>query len=119
MKTPTSEQLIPLLPAVIALIPSHGVRYTVLRLLLAAAILCKIHLQPPSVQISQLKISLNHTEEYIQEVTVEAPRSYSNLRDQMRRLCENKGVQLEGISVALQGHWSAHNQIPVALQRDW
>ncbi|KAJ7834896.1 hypothetical protein B0H14DRAFT_2590640 [Mycena olivaceomarginata] len=42
----------------------------------------------PSVQLSQLAVSLNHTEEYTQEATVEAPRSYSKLRDQRRRLCE-------------------------------
>jgi hypothetical protein len=88
MKTPTSEQLTPLLLAVIALIPSHGIRYTALGLLLAAALLCKIQLQPPSVKLSQLAVSLNHTEEYIQEATVEAPRSYSKLRDQRRRLLE-------------------------------
>jgi hypothetical protein len=39
----------PLLLAVIAFIPSHGVRYTALELLLAAVILCKIHLQPPEL----------------------------------------------------------------------
>ncbi|KAJ7857493.1 hypothetical protein B0H14DRAFT_2578382 [Mycena olivaceomarginata] len=61
---------------------------TALGLLLAAAILCKIHLQPPSVQLSQLAVSLNHTEEYIQEATVEAHRSYSKLRDQRQCLCE-------------------------------
>jgi hypothetical protein len=88
MKNPTSEQLTPLLLAVIALIPSHGVRFTALGLLLAAIILCKIHLQSLSTQLSQLAVSLNHTEEYIQEATVEAPRSYSKLRDQRRRLLE-------------------------------
>jgi hypothetical protein len=88
MKTPTSEQLTPLLLAVIALIPSHGIRYTALGLLLAAAILCKIHLQSPSMQLCQRTVSLNQTEEYIQEATVEAPRRYFELRDQRRRLCE-------------------------------
>jgi hypothetical protein len=88
MKTSTSEQLTPLLLALIALIPSHGVRYTALGLLLAAATLCKIHLQYPSMQLSQLEVSLNHTEEYLQEATVEAPRSYSKLSDQRRRLLE-------------------------------
>ncbi|KAJ7759707.1 hypothetical protein B0H14DRAFT_3511304 [Mycena olivaceomarginata] len=78
--------LLPL--AVIALIPSHGVRYTALGLLLAAIILCKIHLQSPSTQLSQLAVSLTHTEEYIQEATVEAPQSHFKLRDQRRRLCE-------------------------------
>ncbi|KAJ7328258.1 hypothetical protein DFH08DRAFT_940580 [Mycena albidolilacea] len=86
MKTPTSEQLTSILLAVIALIPSHGVRYTALGLLLAAAILCKTHLQSPSRQLSQLAVSLNHTEEYIREAMVETPRSYSRLTDQMRRL---------------------------------
>ncbi|KAJ7834906.1 hypothetical protein B0H14DRAFT_2590647 [Mycena olivaceomarginata] len=61
---------------------------TALGLLLSAAIFCKIHIQPPSGQLSQLAVSLNHTEEYIQEATVEAPGSYSKLRDQRRRLCE-------------------------------
>ncbi|KAJ7857450.1 hypothetical protein B0H14DRAFT_3447902 [Mycena olivaceomarginata] len=86
MKTSTSEQLTPLLLALIALIPSHGVRYTALGLLLAAATLCKIHLQSPSIQLSRLEVSLNHTEEYIQEATLEAPQSYSKLSDQRRRL---------------------------------
>ncbi|KAJ7843425.1 hypothetical protein B0H14DRAFT_3456193 [Mycena olivaceomarginata] len=45
MKTPTSEQLTSILLAVIALIPSQGVRYTAFGLLLAAIILCKVHLQ--------------------------------------------------------------------------
>ncbi|KAJ7834865.1 hypothetical protein B0H14DRAFT_2590610 [Mycena olivaceomarginata] len=88
MKTPTSEQLTSILLAVIALIPDHGVRYTVLGLLLAAVILCTIHLQSPPMQLCQLAVSLNQTEEYIQEATVEAPQSYSELRDQRRRLCE-------------------------------
>ncbi|KAJ7328255.1 hypothetical protein DFH08DRAFT_815762 [Mycena albidolilacea] len=77
-----------ILLAVIALIPSHGVRHTALGFLLAAIILCKIHLQSPSMQLSQLAVSLTHTEEYIQETTVETPQSYSKLRDQRRRLCE-------------------------------
>jgi hypothetical protein len=88
MKTPTSEQLTPLLLAVIALIPSHAIRYTALGLLLAAAVLCKIHLQSPSVQLFQLAVSLDHTEEYIQEATIEAPQSYSKLSGQRRRLLE-------------------------------
>ncbi|KAJ7857452.1 hypothetical protein B0H14DRAFT_3638999 [Mycena olivaceomarginata] len=88
MKTPTSEQLTSLLLAVISLIPSHGVRYTALGLLLAAATLCKIYLQSPSRQLSQLAVSLNHTEEYIREAMVEVPRSYPKLTEQMRRLLE-------------------------------
>ncbi|KAJ7328326.1 hypothetical protein DFH08DRAFT_967469 [Mycena albidolilacea] len=88
MKNSTSEQLTPLLLALIALIPSHGVRYTALGLLLAAATLCKIHLQSHSIQLSRLEVALNHTEEYIQEATVEAPQSYSKLSDQRRRLIE-------------------------------
>jgi hypothetical protein len=88
MKTPTFEQLTPLLLAVIALIPSHGIRYTALGLLLAVATLCKMHLQSPSRQLSQLAVSLNHTEEYIREAMVEAPRNYPRLTDQMRRLFE-------------------------------
>jgi hypothetical protein len=74
--------------AVISLIPSHGVRYTALGILLAATISCKIYLQFPSTQLSQLASSLNQTEEYIQEATVETPRSYSKLRDQRQRLLE-------------------------------
>ncbi|KAJ7328251.1 hypothetical protein DFH08DRAFT_1023643 [Mycena albidolilacea] len=73
---------------VIALIPSHGIRYTALGLLVAAATLCKIHLQSPSRQLSQLAVSLNHAEKYIREAMVEAPRNYPRLTDQMRRLCE-------------------------------
>ncbi|KAJ7857447.1 hypothetical protein B0H14DRAFT_3638997, partial [Mycena olivaceomarginata] len=88
MKTSTSEQLTPLLLALIALIPSHGVRYTALGLLLVASTLSKIHLQSPLMQLSRLEMSLNHTEEYIQEATVEAPQSYSKLSDQRRRLLE-------------------------------
>ncbi|KAJ7328378.1 hypothetical protein DFH08DRAFT_967510 [Mycena albidolilacea] len=86
MKTLTYEQLASILLAVIALIPSRAVRYTALGLLLAAVILCKIRLQSPSMQLSQLAVSLNHTEEYIREAMVEVPRSYSRLADQMRRL---------------------------------
>ncbi|KAJ7328279.1 hypothetical protein DFH08DRAFT_318743 [Mycena albidolilacea] len=87
-KSSTSKQLTPLLLALIALIPSHGVRYTVLGLLLVAAALCKIHLQSPSMQLSRLEVALNHTEKYIQEATVEAPQIYSKLSDQRRRLLE-------------------------------
>ncbi|KAJ7328372.1 hypothetical protein DFH08DRAFT_815873 [Mycena albidolilacea] len=65
MKTPTSEQLTSILLATIALIPDHGVRYTVLGLLLAAVILCTIHLQSPPMQLCQLTVSLNQTEEYL------------------------------------------------------
>ncbi|KAJ7328310.1 hypothetical protein DFH08DRAFT_1023716 [Mycena albidolilacea] len=88
MKAPTSEQLTSLLLAVIALIPNHAIRYTALGILLAAATLCKIHLQSPSMQLSRLEVSLNHTDEYIQEAMVEAPRSYSKLTEQIRRLLE-------------------------------
>jgi hypothetical protein len=91
MKTPTFEQLTSLLLAVIALIPNHGVRYTalgLLGLLLTAALLSKIHLQCPLVQLSMLAASLKRTDEYIQEATVEAPKSYSKLSDQRQRLCE-------------------------------
>ncbi|KAJ7328267.1 hypothetical protein DFH08DRAFT_967411 [Mycena albidolilacea] len=87
MKPSTSEQLTSILLAAIALIPAHGVRYTALGLLLAAAALCKIHLQSPSMRLSRLELSLNHTEEYIQEAMVEA-RSYPKLTEQMRRLLE-------------------------------
>ncbi|KAJ7328301.1 hypothetical protein DFH08DRAFT_815805 [Mycena albidolilacea] len=80
MKTSTSEQLTPFLLSLIALVPSHGVRYTALGLLLVAPTPRKIHLQSPSMQLSRLEVSLNHTEEYIQEATVEAPQSYSKLR---------------------------------------
>jgi hypothetical protein len=59
MKTPTSEQLTSILLAVIALIPGQGVHYTALGLLLAAIILCKIHLQSPSMQLSKLAVSLD------------------------------------------------------------
>ncbi|KAJ7328253.1 hypothetical protein DFH08DRAFT_967395 [Mycena albidolilacea] len=88
MKTPTSEQLTSILLAATALIPDHGFRYATLGLLLSAVILCKIHLQSPSMQLYQLAVSLNQMEEYIQEAMVEAPQSYSELRDQRRRLCE-------------------------------
>ncbi|KAJ7328328.1 hypothetical protein DFH08DRAFT_1023739 [Mycena albidolilacea] len=88
MKSSTSKQLTPLLLALIALIPSHRVRYTALGLLLAAATLCKIHLQSPSVQLSRLEVALNRTEEYIQEATVEAPQIYSKHSDRRRRLLE-------------------------------
>ncbi|KAJ7851534.1 hypothetical protein B0H14DRAFT_2581396 [Mycena olivaceomarginata] len=66
----------------------HGVRYTALGILLAATILCKIHLQFPTTQLSQLASSLNQTKEYIQEATVETSRSYSKLRNQRRRLLD-------------------------------
>ncbi|KAJ7328265.1 hypothetical protein DFH08DRAFT_967409 [Mycena albidolilacea] len=65
MKTPTSEQLTSILLTAIALIPAHG---------------------SPSMQLSRLEVSVNHTEEYIQEATVEAPQSYSKLSGQRRRL---------------------------------
>jgi hypothetical protein len=73
MKTRTSEQIISILLTVITLTPDHGVRYTALGLLFAAVILCKVHLQFPSMQLRQLAVSLNQTEEYIQEATLEAP----------------------------------------------
>jgi hypothetical protein len=88
MKTPTSEQLTSILLAVIALIPNHGVRYTALGLLLTASILCTVHNQSPSMQWYQLRRLIDQTEGNIQEGVVEAPRSYSQLTDQMRRLIE-------------------------------
>ncbi|KAJ7857446.1 hypothetical protein B0H14DRAFT_3447897 [Mycena olivaceomarginata] len=88
MKSPTSEQLTSLLLAVIALIPNHGVRYTALGLLLTASILYTIHNQSLSMQWHQLRRLIDQTEGNIQEGVVEAPRSYSQLTDQMRRLIE-------------------------------
>jgi hypothetical protein len=84
MKTPTSEQLTSILLAVIALIPSQGIRYTGIGLF-AAIILSKTHLKPLLLQFA---VSPKHTEEYIHEATVEVPQSYSELGDQRRRLCE-------------------------------
>jgi hypothetical protein len=88
MKNPTSELLSSLLFGFVALIPNHTLRYTTLGLSLALAIVCSIHLKSPRVQLAHLTVFIDKIEEDIRRAMVHAPRHYSSLVEQMRRLHE-------------------------------
>ncbi|KAJ7681713.1 hypothetical protein B0H14DRAFT_3061055 [Mycena olivaceomarginata] len=88
MKNPTSELTPSLLLGFVALIPNHTLRYTALGLLLALAIVCSIHLKSPKAQLAHLAVFVDKIEEDIRRAMVHAPRNYSSLVEQMRRLHE-------------------------------
>ena len=86
MQSLASELFPSLLPALVALIPNHPLRYTALALLLTFAILCSIHLSSLSIQMHHLTASINETEENIRRAMAHNPRCHFSLAQQMLRL---------------------------------
>ncbi|KAF8130944.1 hypothetical protein K438DRAFT_1999080 [Mycena galopus ATCC 62051] len=92
MQNPASELLPSLLLTVVAAIPNHAIRYIALTSLLALAILCLIHLRSLSMQICQLRVLADQTEEYTRRAMVQNPRCYLSLTEQMGHLLESAAM---------------------------
>jgi hypothetical protein len=77
-----------LLLALVAAIPNHTLRYTVLGLFLGLFVLSSVHLRSPSTQLRHLALLIDQTENHIRHAMAQCPRDYFSLREEMGRLLE-------------------------------
>ncbi|KAJ7858176.1 hypothetical protein B0H13DRAFT_2356692 [Mycena leptocephala] len=84
-----------LLLALVAAIPNHTLRYTVLGLFLGLFVLSSVHLRSPSTQLRHLALLIDQTENHIRHAMAQCPRDYFSLTEEMGRLLEvNKSASL-------------------------
>ncbi|KAJ7813310.1 hypothetical protein B0H13DRAFT_1925564 [Mycena leptocephala] len=77
-----------LLLALVAAIPNHTLRYTVLGLFLGLFVLSSVHLRSPSTQLRHLALLIDQTENHIRHAMAQCPRDYFSLTEEMGRLLE-------------------------------
>jgi hypothetical protein len=80
--------LFSLLLTFVAAIPNHTIRYTALGLLFVLAVLCTVHLWPPSTQLCHLAHLINQTEDLIRRAMAQCPWDHFSLTEEMGQLLE-------------------------------
>ncbi|KAJ7473742.1 hypothetical protein B0H11DRAFT_2236227 [Mycena galericulata] len=89
--TPIFQLQSSILMASLSLIPNNALRYTLLAIIICAAVLCTIHLQRPSTQLHHLGAKIQRAEEIVLEARDYCPRDVQpRLAEQLMRLLEVK-----------------------------
>ncbi|KAF8215125.1 hypothetical protein K438DRAFT_1955114 [Mycena galopus ATCC 62051] len=84
-----------LLLALVAMIPSHTIRYSALGVIMGFSVVCTIYPKSPSALLHQLGTTIDETDSLIRRGLTQCPRAYITLIEQMGQLLEaNKTASL-------------------------